>query len=127
MRNQLCEMLNELNNVFYESNYRSFPVDVEEKNGNYEITCDLAGVKKENIQIDFVDSILTIKAEKKVEKDEKARYIVCERTNQKFRRDLDFGNIEAENLNAKFENGILKIALIAKKPIDHAKRNITIE
>ena len=127
MRNQLNEMLNELNNVFYESSLRGFPIDVEEVNGNYEITCELAGVKKEDIKIDFVDSVLTISADKKVERNEKTKYLVCERNNQKFRRNLDFGNIEAESIKAKFENGILNITLVAKKPEEKAKRNIAIE
>ena len=127
MRNELYDIFNELNNAFYENDYRGFPVDVKEVEGGYEITAELAGVKKEDIKIDYLDSILTITANKHINNHKDAKFLVKERHDQKLRRSLDFGNIEEDQIKAKFENGLLVITLLTKKPEGHITKNIVIE
>ena len=127
MRNELYNIFNELNNTFYENDYRGFPVDVKEVEGGYQITAELAGVKKEDIKIEYLDSILTITANKHVDNHKDTKYLLKERHNQKLRRSLDFGNVEEDQIKAKFENGLLVIDLITKKPEGHITKNIVIE
>jgi HSP20 family protein len=85
-------------------------LDIEEKDGIYLITIDLPGIRKEDIKIDLQDSVLTISGERvRVEKGE-GRY--TERKHGKFQRSFTLPNqIDAEKIEAKFEDGVLHMSL----------------
>ncbi len=56
------------------------PVDVVEKEGEYQINAELPGIDEKDIQVTCTDSTLTIKGEKKEEKEEKRQdYFLSER------------------------------------------------
>lgn len=87
--------------------------DVSETDKDIVVTAELPGVKEKDIDVAISDDMLTIKAEKKSEKEEKdkERHVV-ERSYGLFERSLrlpyacDSGKAEA-----KFENGVLTITL----------------
>ncbi|MDD3642437.1 MAG: Hsp20 family protein, partial [Candidatus Krumholzibacteria bacterium] len=55
-------------------------VNVEEFEDRFEITAEIPGMKKDEIAIELQENVLTIKGEKKYEKEEKDRnYTICER------------------------------------------------
>jgi HSP20 family protein len=55
-------------------------VDIAEKDKEYEITAELPGMDESNIDVKFADGVLTIKGEKKEEKEEKRKdYSLSER------------------------------------------------
>lgn len=85
-------------------------LDIEEKEGAYLVTVDLPGIKKDDIKIDFHDSVLTIAGERaRVEKGE-GKY--KERTYGKFTRSFTLPNaVDAEKIEAKFEDGVLHMTL----------------
>jgi HSP20 family protein len=48
-------------------------VDIAEREKEYEITAELPGMDEKNIDVKFADGVLTIKGEKKEEKEEKKK------------------------------------------------------
>ncbi len=89
-----------------------FPIDVISTAEGYEITAMLPGVKSEDFDVEIVDDTLTISGEYKVEKDEKANYLLKERPEGKFKRSIQLPtSLEVNKAQAVMENGILKITV----------------
>ena len=93
--------------------------DVRELENGYELDIDLPGFKKEDVDLQLQDGYLTIQASKgldKDEKNEKGQYIRKERYTGQCSRSFYVGDqIEAKDVSAKFEDGILKISLPKKQ------------
>ena len=51
-------------------------MDIAETDKAYEITAELPGMDEKNIEVKFADGVLTIKGEKKDEKEEKRRITI---------------------------------------------------
>ena len=106
--------------------------DVFEKDGYYNLDIELPGYKKEDVQMDLVDGYLNIKATHNLsneEKDAKGNLIRSERRFGTCSRSFYVGeNIKAEDVKAKFENGILNIVMPSKeqKSIE-TKQTVNIE
>lgn len=100
--------------------------DVYELNNIYNIEVDLPGFDKENIKIETKDGYITITAEKKEVKDENKKYYHHERRYGRVERTFYLGDIDAEKVKAKMENGILKIE-IPKIVEKESKRIINID
>ena len=102
--------------------------DVRETENTYELDIDLPGFKKDEIQVELEDGYLTIRAEKGVDKDEtdkKGRYIRQERYAGACSRSFYVGqNITVEDMNAKFENGILQISVPKAAQKQLPKKNV---
>lgn len=126
MRNELYDFANQLNNMFYgNGGYKSFPIDVIDCGNEYKVLAELPGIKKEEIDIQFEDSTLTITATpNKEHKDNK--YLIHERNNMKLSRSIYFNDIEEDNIKASLENGILCVTITLKKE-EKVKKNIVIE
>lgn len=98
--------------------------DIYEKDGKYHIEMDIPGFKKEEISVETKDGYLTITAEKKdeVNEDDKEKnYIRRERTYGKYQRSFYLGDLDEENIDASFENGMLKIEVPKKAEVDSKK------
>ena len=107
--------------------------DVKEKDGHYELTMDIPGVKKEDVHAELKDGYLTVSASvnnSKDEKDEQGNYIRRERYSGSASRSFYVGeSVRQEDIKAKFENGTVKFVVPkeeAKKQIDD-KHYIAIE
>ena len=106
--------------------------DVYEKDGYYNLDIELPGYNKEDVQMDIVDGYLNIKATHNVsneEKDTKGNLVRSERRFGTCSRSFYVGdNIKAEDIKAKFDNGILNIVMPSKeqKSIE-TKQVVTIE
>lgn len=102
--------------------------DVYEKDGYYHFDMELPGYTKEDVTMDLVDGYLVIKANHNMnneEKDNKGNLIRSERYSGSCSRSFYVGdNIKAEDVKAKFENGILNIICPSKeqKSIETAQR-----
>jgi HSP20 family molecular chaperone IbpA len=85
--------------------------DVYEKKGNIHIDMDVPGYNKEDIKLDVEDGILTIEASMNNEhEDEEKNYIRKERITGSFKKQFNVGNVKENEINAKFNNGVLKIS-----------------
>jgi len=88
-------------------------VDLVDTGESLQVKVELPGVKKEDVQITLKDDVLTIKGEKKVEREEKDenRYYV-ERSYGSFSRTLTLPTpVKTDEIKAGFEGGILEITL----------------
>ena len=80
-----------------------------------------------HIYIEVKDGYLTVKAHKKEEsKDEKKNYIRKERYYGEYSRSFALGDVDIDNIDAKFENGILNIT-VPKKEIQENKKYIEVK
>ena len=69
-------------------------------------------MKKEDINIEYNQNYLTISAKKNDEKEEKKEnYIRKERSYGEVSRSFYVGNVDKEQIKAKFENGVLEVTL----------------
>lgn len=103
--------------------------DIYEKGNNYHIEMDIPGFNKNEISVETKNGYLTIIAEKNNEvnnEDKEKKYIRRERTYGKYERSFYLGDLDAENISAKFENGILKITVPKKEEVE-SKKIIEIE
>lgn len=102
--------------------------DVRETEDSYELDVDLPGFKKDEIQVDLKDGYLTIQAAKGLDKDEedkKGKYIRQERYVGSCSRSFYVGDVEPQDISAKYEDGILKLSM-PKHVKKELPRNTTI-
>jgi len=90
-------------------------VNVAETDKGLEITAELPGIDEKDIDVDLDDGILTLKAEhkeEKEEKNEKKQYHLVERSYGTYMRRfaLPFEPDE-DKIEAKFDKGVLNIAI----------------
>ena len=99
------------------------------KQDGYHLEVAAPGWQKENFNIKVDGNLLTISAEKKEEvKDETAKVIRKEYTNKSFKRSFTLDEkIEAANISAKYENGILKVELPKKEVVKAVAKEISIQ
>ena len=92
--------------------------DVRETDNSYELDIDLPGFKKEDINVQLDNGYLTIAASKSLEKEDehqKSHYIRQERYSGSMSRSFYVGNdVKQEEIHAKYEDGILKLAVPKK-------------
>lgn len=93
--------------------------DVHEKDGYYTLDIELPGYKKEDVGIEIMNGYLTISAKHELtdeEKNEQGQIIRQERSFGSCSRSFYVGdNIKAEDVAAKFDNGMLNISLPSSK------------
>ena len=104
--------------------------DVRETEGTYELDVDLPGFTKDEVNVELKNGYLTIQASKGLDKDEsdkKGKYIRQERYAGACSRSFYVGeDVEAGEVAAKFENGILQLS-IPKKEHKQLPQNSTIQ
>lgn len=101
-----------------------FKVDVSETDANYTLTAELPGVKKEDIDIsvDRGTVMITAKVEKSSEQKDGERLIRRERYSGRMQRAFTLdANIDESNVDASFEDGVLRLVL-PKKEANPQKR-----
>lgn len=107
--------------------------DIKEKDDSYEVSVDLPGFQKDEINAELKDGYLVISAAKNVnndEKDKNGKYIRRERYTGNMSRSFYVGEEITQNeIHAKFENGILTLDIPKKdkKKEVEEKHYVTIE
>lgn len=113
------------------SDFVKMKCDIYEKDGMYNLEMDIPGFSKSDINIEIDDNdYLTVTASKSSELSEdndRKNYIRKERTYDKYQRSFYINGIDKENINASFENGILKISMLKKDEENLSKRTIEIK
>ena len=85
-------------------------VDIYEKEGIVIFEADVPGFNKEDLKVDVKGRLVTISGERKEEKVEDENSYRKERRYGKFARSFQLGfEAESNTINAKYENGILKV------------------
>ncbi len=101
-------------------------VDVAETDKEIEITAELPGLEERDVQVNVADNILTIRGEKKAEKEEKDKnYRLFERSYGSFERTLELPNgIKADAIKASIAKGVLKVTVPKPAPAQVKKIDV---
>lgn len=105
------------------------PVNIVEKTAYYLVELCAPGFEKADFAIKLEGNLLNISTEKKEEKIEETDKIIrSEFTYKGFKRSFTIDEkIDVENINAKYENGILKIELPKKEVLKTGAKDINIQ
>ena len=117
-------MMNEEVGSSFGERSHSFKLDVAEEDGQYEVTAELPGFEKDEIDIDVANDYVIIRAQKETtsEEEKEGRIIRRERQSGQLMRRLYVGAIDEENVRAKLKDGLLTITLPKRDGIDGTKR-----
>lgn len=87
--------------------------DIVAKDGHYEVAVELPGMDESNVSVSVSDDILTIKGEKKDEKEEKKKdYYLSERRFGSFERSFRIPQgVDQGKIDATFKKGVLTVTL----------------
>ena len=101
-------------------------VELKEDDKRYCVEAELPGMEEKDIEVLLTDNVLTIRGEKRVEKDDsKQQY--SERYFGHFERQIALGTeVDADTVKAKFKNGVLKIEIPKSAQARERARRITI-
>ena len=95
--------------------------DLKEHEEGYELKVDLPGFKKDQIDLQLQNGYLTITASKGLEeegKDKKGKIVHQERYEGSMTRSFYIGeNVKEEDVQAKFEDGVLTLDFPKEKPV----------
>lgn len=92
-------------------------IDVSESENALEIVADLPGLEKKDISVSLVDDLLTVKGERKEEKESKEkRFHTIERSSGSFYRAMRLPvEVEKDKIEAVFKDGVLTLILPKSK------------
>jgi HSP20 family protein len=105
------------------------PVNVKENEQEYVLEMVAPGLEKEDFKIHLEEKLLTISAEKKIDTENtNEKHIRREYQFQSFKRTFTVDeNIDADNISAKYVNGVLTLNLPKRAQVKEATKNITIQ
>ncbi len=97
-------------------------LDLAETDNELVVKCEVPGLEPKDIDISLSDGMLTIKGEKKQEREEKqADYHLVERSYGTFTRSIQLPKeVQGDKISASYKNGILTVTLPKS---EEAKKN----
>ena len=104
-------------------------LEVRENASAITVEAELPGVEEKDISVTLSNGILSIKGEKKQDKEEKTEnYYLAERSYGAFERSLQLpDSVDETKVDAKFDKGVLKIIAAKKPEAVKAQRKIEIK
>ena len=104
-------------------------MDVAETEKGYELTAELPGMSEGDVEVVAADGVLTIRGEKKEEKEEKKKdYHLSERRYGSFERRLQIpAGVDADKIEAVFKNGVLTVTLPNKPEAQKLAKKIEVK
>ncbi len=106
-------------------------VNVKENDNEFTLEVAAPGLQKEDFNVSVDDNVLSISSEKKTEtteNNEQTKFTRKEFSYHSFKRSftLDEESVDAENIVAKYENGILNVQIPKKIKTEEVKKTKTI-
>jgi HSP20 family protein len=104
-------------------------LDVRENTNAVTVEAELPGVEEKDVTVTLANGVLTIKGEKKSEKEEKSdNYYLAERSFGSFERSIRLPDtVDDAKIEAKFDKGVLKVTAAKKPEAVQAERKIEIK
>lgn len=136
---EMSDLQRRINRMFDDSMYRSGEpdqnmetsnwhplVDIYEKGDWIVVQAELPGVVKEDIAIDVKDRVLTLKGERKLDREiGENSYYRRERAYGRFQRSFTVpAGVNPESIKADFKDGVLTVSI--PKPMEQKQRQIQI-
>lgn len=102
--------------------------DISESDSKYEISVELPGIDEKDIELGLSDGVLTLKAEKRDEREEKRKdYHLTERSYGSIKRSFRVPEgVETDKIKAAFSKGVLEVTLPKTKEVKAKQRKITV-
>ncbi len=102
-------------------------MDVSETDKDIEVTAELPGLEEKDVQINMADNVLTIRGEKKAEKEQKDKnYRLVERSYGSFERSIQLPEgVNADAIKATIDKGVLKVTV--PKPVPAQVKTIEVK
>jgi HSP20 family protein len=100
--------------------------DLVETDSEYVLRADLPGLNKDDVHVELNENVLTVSGERKSEHEErKEGYYRLERASGSFSRSLTLPEgVDAEQIKAGFENGVLEVRV--PKPAQRKPQKVAI-
>jgi HSP20 family protein len=99
----------------WDSGLKSFhpSVEIEEKDKSFELTAELPGMTKKDIEVEVKEGVLTIRGERKSEKEENKKGVrYSERTFGSFSRSFNLPEgVASDQIKAEFKDGLLTLEI----------------
>jgi len=88
-------------------------MDVTEGDDTFTVTAEMPGMDEKDVEVTVSDDVLTIKGEKRVEKDEERKgYRLSERRYGLFHRSFGLpAGVDTAKISAEFAKGVLKVTM----------------
>lgn len=104
-------------------------IDVAEKDKFYEITAELPGISPSDVEVKLSNGTLTIKGEKKEEKDQRENdYFLSERRYGSFVRSFRLPDgVATDKVEAQFANGVLSVKLPKSEDARQSEKTIPVK
>lgn len=128
MRYPTLHTQNLIDNFFNDSRFSNFSygsdIDIYREDDNYVIEVDLPGFDKEDIEIEFKKDVLTLRASfnESVEDTTDKNYVYRSRTTRNFFKQIRFEEVDGNDIDASYENGVLRVKLPVKVKEETVKR-----
>eukprot|EP00835_Amoeboradix_gromovi_P007148 NODE_1102_length_1159_cov_0.287736.p1 type:complete len:161 gc:universal NODE_1102_length_1159_cov_0.287736:665-183(-) len=110
------------------TSWHHMKMDMVELDNKFEVTADLPGIQKKDVDVKIDNNILSIRAERKQEREKKeGTSLVTEKRYGSMERNIMLPETcDADSANAEFENGVLKLTF-PKKETPKSGKQITIK
>ena len=107
----------------------TFSVDVKDEGDKYVLEADLPGVKREDVNVDVNDGVLTISAEWNTEKKENRQhgYVINERRSGRASRSFTLENVKEDEISAEYKDGVLTLTMPKVTETRKSPRRIEIQ
>ena len=100
-----------------------FKMDIRETENSYLIDAELPGIGKDQVKLELNEDLLSISVEQQEQKeDTKDNYIHRERRYGTMKRAVRLANAKADDISARFENGILQITVPKEEPVSRVRQ-----
>jgi len=88
-------------------------VDIEETEKEFLISAEIPGISKDDVHVDITEGVITIKGERKYEKEEKGKkFHRIERSYGSFGRSFTLpDNVDENKIKASFKDGMLNLTI----------------
>jgi HSP20 family protein len=103
--------------------------NIHETKEGYHLELSAPGLTKEDIKVNIENGLLTISYDKKEEKkSDEYKTVRREFSYRSFKRSFNLDDeVDADNVQAKYENGILKLFLPKKEPAKASTKQVNIQ
>jgi len=120
----------DVGSVFGARPFGRFPqTDIKEGDKDFSVTIELPGVALEDLDLAITDNTLTVKGEKRSEREEQEKgHHLKERSYGRFERSFRLPEeANPDKIDASFENGVLKIRLPKRSEARKKARKISVK
>lgn len=112
--NPMEQLFQEIQNSFYSNSLlrKNVSVNVYETSDQFLVTAKLPGIDKKEVNIELENQTLKIQANREIAYTEEKKVLQRERRNFNFQESIELpAQVNAELIEANYENGILSIVL----------------